>query len=564
MAAVNDPLASAAASGEPEDPATVLGRLGTGNSADLFTHEASGTEQNLSALETAESSPVGTGGRGRGAHRLAVLEADPVEDSPASMPADSDGPADEPPVGARADRPRRRRGLLIAAAALVGLLIAAAGITVSLHKTVTVTVDGVSQQVGTFAGSVDGALDAAGLTVGEHDTLAPAADAPLTDGSQIVVERGRLLTLTVDGQTRQVWTTATTVEEALRELGQDPAAFKLSADRSRSLPLDGLTVSADTLRTVTVTNDGVATQVTSAAKTVAELLAEMGVTVGPTNKVTPDVSTAVSQDLAVTIVTLPTVTLTVGADPASATITEAATVADLLAAAGVALGPDDTVSPEGTTPVTDGLQVVGTRISYVTDVQNEPIAQQADQTRNDDSIATGTTTVTQQGAAGVAEVTYRTTVTNGQSGDRAEVSRRTLVEPTPTITVVGTKKAQVAAAPARAAAPTQRASAPAPAPAPAAAPEPAPAPAPAPAPSGGWSTNWDAIAKCESGNNWSINTGNGYYGGLQFDSGTWLSNGGGQYAPRADLATKDQQIAVAETVYASRGLSPWACGYAAG
>ena len=50
--------------------------------------------------------------------------------------------------------------------------------------------------------------------------------------------------------------------------------------------------------------------------------------------------------------------------------------------------------------------------------------------------------------------------------------------------------------------------------------------------------NWDAIAKCESGNNWSINTGNGYYGGLQFDIGTWLSNGGGAYAPRADLATQ--------------------------
>jgi hypothetical protein len=76
--------------------------------------------------------------------------------------------------------------------------------------------------------------------------------------------------------------------------------------------------------------------------------------------------------------------------------------------------------------------------------------------------------------------------------------------------------------------------------------------------------NWDAIAKCESTNNWSINTGNGYYGGLQFDIGTWLSNGGGAYAPRADLATKDQQIAIAEKVYAARGLQPWACGYAAG
>lgn len=76
------------------------------------------------------------------------------------------------------------------------------------------------------------------------------------------------------------------------------------------------------------------------------------------------------------------------------------------------------------------------------------------------------------------------------------------------------------------------------------------------------SVNWDAIAKCESGNNWSINTGNGYYGGLQFDKGTWLSNGGGKYAPRADLATREQQIDIAEATYARRGLQPWACGWA--
>ncbi|MGB9377222.1 MAG: transglycosylase family protein, partial [Mycobacteriales bacterium] len=72
---------------------------------------------------------------------------------------------------------------------------------------------------------------------------------------------------------------------------------------------------------------------------------------------------------------------------------------------------------------------------------------------------------------------------------------------------------------------------------------------------------WDRIAMCESSGNWHINTGNGYYGGLQFDSGTWLSNGGGAYASRADLASRDQQIAVATRIYASRGSSPWpVCG----
>lgn len=70
---------------------------------------------------------------------------------------------------------------------------------------------------------------------------------------------------------------------------------------------------------------------------------------------------------------------------------------------------------------------------------------------------------------------------------------------------------------------------------------------------------WDRIAQCESTGNWSINTGNGYYGGLQFNQSTWVSAGGLKYAPRADLATKAEQIAVAEALRAKRGLQPWEC-----
>jgi len=81
----------------------------------------------------------------------------------------------------------------------------------------------------------------------------------------------------------------------------------------------------------------------------------------------------------------------------------------------------------------------------------------------------------------------------------------------------------------------------------------------APAPSGG--VNWSAIAACESGGNWGISTGNGFYGGLQFTEGTWLANGGGQYAPSANLATPAEQIAVAERVLASQGIGAWpVCG----
>jgi hypothetical protein len=94
---------------------------------------------------------------------------------------------------------------------------------------------------------------------------------------------------------------------------------------------------------------------------------------------------------------------------------------------------------------------------------------------------------------------------------------------------------------------------------PVSAPAPAAGGAPVPASSGG--VNWSAVAACESGGNWSTSTGNGFYGGLQFTEGTWLANGGGQYASSADLASPAQQVAVAERVLASQGIGAWpVCG----
>ncbi|MFC8010893.1 transglycosylase family protein [Streptomyces cinereoruber] len=74
-------------------------------------------------------------------------------------------------------------------------------------------------------------------------------------------------------------------------------------------------------------------------------------------------------------------------------------------------------------------------------------------------------------------------------------------------------------------------------------------------------SEWDRVAQCESGGNWSINTGNGYYGGLQFSASTWAAYGGTAYAPTANQASKSQQIAVAEKVLAGQGKGAWpSCG----
>ncbi|MFJ4094646.1 transglycosylase family protein [Kitasatospora sp. NPDC089913] len=73
--------------------------------------------------------------------------------------------------------------------------------------------------------------------------------------------------------------------------------------------------------------------------------------------------------------------------------------------------------------------------------------------------------------------------------------------------------------------------------------------------------DWERVAACESSGDWHINTGNGYFGGLQFDEPTWEETGGLRYAPRADLASRDEQIAVANALAEQRGLTPWpVCG----
>jgi transglycosylase-like protein/LysM domain-containing protein len=90
---------------------------------------------------------------------------------------------------------------------------------------------------------------------------------------------------------------------------------------------------------------------------------------------------------------------------------------------------------------------------------------------------------------------------------------------------------------------------------------PAPVTAAGPVPASASGLNWSAVAACESGGNWSANTGNGFYGGLQFTQGTWNAYGGGQYASSANQATPAQQIAVANRVLAGQGIGAWpVCG----
>lgn len=186
-------------------------------------------------------------------------------------------------------------------AAVLALLVGGATAFVALDKTVVVAVDGQERPVRSFAGDVRGVLDRAGVTVGEHDTVAPALDAGVADGDRVVVRHGRLLRLRIDGADREVWTTALTVDEALRQLGVRADGAYLSASRSSRIPREGFALTLRQARAVAVAHDGTVTRVRSSAATVADLLTELRLSVGPTDTLSVPPATRLTPGLTLTV-----------------------------------------------------------------------------------------------------------------------------------------------------------------------------------------------------------------------------------------------------------------------
>jgi len=141
----------------------------------------------------------------------------------------------------------------------------------------------------------------------------------------------------------------------------------------------------------------------------------------------------------------------------------------------------------------------------------------------DPTLEEGTRTVVDPGTEGERSVIWRVTYDQGNEVSRERIGAGQDTPAKPRVVKVGTKKKV----------------------------EEAPESPAAPAVSNG--ATWDRLAQCESGGNWSINTGNGYHGGLQFNKQTWQAYGGGTYAPTADKASREQQIAIAEKVRDDRG-----------
>ena len=352
------------------------------------------------------------------------------------------------------------RHLLLLGIVLAVALAAAGGLTAyrGMSRTVTLSVDGKAHQVHTFGGDVGDVLASQGIKPTSHDDVVPSLTTPVDDGTLIAVRLGRPLTLSVDGATRTVWTTATTVAAALDQLGVRSADAALSVSRSTTIDRAGISLALVTPKVATVK-------------------------IANRRAVRHDVP--------------------------------AATVADYLRSIGADVDRNDVVRPSRGDIVRNGARIVVTKIGVRTkrvprELVPAPVTEQ-----KDGSMMSGETKTLRQGRAGVRDVTYRSRFRNGRLVQRSVVSARVLRAATPTVIAVGTKTVDTGI--------------------------------------------WDRIAACESGGNWATNTGNGYYGGLQFNLGTWHAYGG---SGRPDQNSREQQIAVAERVRdASGGYGAWpVCG----
>jgi uncharacterized protein YabE (DUF348 family) len=181
-----------------------------------------------------------------------------------------------PDLAAALRRPRLPLviGVLLTALLATGLAWSATG------KTVLLSVDGATQEVDLRGDTVEDVLAAAGLEAGPRDVLAPSAGSAVEDGDRVALRRAREITLVVDGEERQVWVTASSVEEALDQIGLRGDGLALSASRSRDIPLDGFALTVTTPKDLTFLVDGQEKPFTTSAPTVEQALQEAGIEVG--------------------------------------------------------------------------------------------------------------------------------------------------------------------------------------------------------------------------------------------------------------------------------------------
>ena len=347
-----------------------------------------------------------------------------------------------------------------AGAVLVSVLATGAGYA-AMSKTVTLSVDGKSEEVRVLGSTVRDVLESQDLSVGERDVVAPGLDSKVSDGTSVAIKYARPLDVSVDGDEKRYWVTATDVTSALEQIGLGFSKADLSVSRGAYIGREGLDLDVVTPKKLTVKIGGdKAKKQTITALTVAQALDDLGVKVSKLDKVRPGLG---------------------------ATLEE-------------------------------GDKIVFTDVRKVTKNVTESVAFDTVE-REVASMYSDESETVRAGKDGSRKVLYKITFVNGEVAKRKALKVTVLSAPVDSIVRVGTKERVTASNFA----------------------------------SG--STVWDQLANCESGGNWAINTGNGYYGGLQFNLSTWQSYGGTGY-PHEN--SRETQIAVASRLRdANGGYGAW-------
>jgi uncharacterized protein YabE (DUF348 family) len=322
--------------------------------------------------------------------------------------------------------------------------------------------------------------------------------------------------LTVDGETSTVYTTADTVGDLLERKDLDTTERDLVVPGDDTELTDGSEVAVAFARPVDVDVDGEAERIWSTALSVDDLLDELGIRSGAQTSVSRSASIG-REGLSIEIRTPKDVTVTVVGEESTSTdvTTTGVTAQEAIADAEIVLAADAVIEGGADARIADGDEV---RVLQAWTTTSEKAVELpfSTEVKKDSSLYAGESVVDRAGQVGEEKQTIEESFVGTESQGREVVARETVREPVTRIVREGTKERPSA-----------------------------------PAVSTG--SVWDSLAQCESGGNWSINTGNGFYGGLQFTRSTWLAYGGGQYAPTANLASREQQIAIASKVRDARG-----------
>ena len=360
----------------------------------------------------------------------------------------------------------------------------------------------------------------------------------------------KTVTVSVDGAQKQVTTFGDSVGDVLGDEGITLGKHDAVAPSLGTAVAEGTRIAVSYGRPLTLTVDGHEQTFWTTATNVDDALAALGQRFSASAELSQSRSSSIGRTgLSLVVATPKRILVKVGAAKVSTMTTTGLNVGEALLDLGIKVDRDDVLAPGRSVRIHDGSKITVTRVSTATRTVVEPVPYSTID-RDDSSLYIGQSHVARAGEPGRDTVTHKVVRSNGKVVKNRVVQRVHVVAPVSEIDLHGTKQRPQ----------------PAPAPTPPA-PTPAPtAPAPTPPVTSSGDTVWDAIAQCESGGNWAINTGNGYYGGLQFLQSTWLAYGGGAYASLPSDASREAQIAIATKVRdAAGGYGPWpACASSLG